>query len=277
MGAFKARYGDYDIGGGMAAMLTSALLESGQFLVTERANLSQILNEQELKGQQVTTGGTGPELGKLIGAQFLIYGAVTEFGTDDKGGGLSVGFMGLGGSQLGGSVGPQFSKGKVAMDIRVVDTTTGEIIENYRVEEKARSTALNAGINVKNVSIGSNQFMKTPLGEATRRAINAAVQRFTAGAAKIAWIGRIADVEGSDVYINAGKKDGVQQGDKFRVFRTTQAITDPDTGRVLKRKEQAIGTLEVIKVEDALAAGVFVAETRATEPTRGDFVRHITR
>jgi hypothetical protein len=37
IGSFTANYGDWDIGGGLAAMLVSALKESGSFIVVERA------------------------------------------------------------------------------------------------------------------------------------------------------------------------------------------------------------------------------------------------
>ena len=39
-GAFVAKYGDWDVGGGLAAMLTSALVDSDRFIVVERAAIS---------------------------------------------------------------------------------------------------------------------------------------------------------------------------------------------------------------------------------------------
>jgi len=71
IGAFTAKYGEWDIGGGLAAMLTTALVESGRFVVIERANLSQILGEQELKAGGLANPETGPKLGQLTGVQFL--------------------------------------------------------------------------------------------------------------------------------------------------------------------------------------------------------------
>ena len=54
IGAFTAKYGNWDIGGGLSAMMTTALIESGQFIVVERANLQQVLSEQELKASRLT-------------------------------------------------------------------------------------------------------------------------------------------------------------------------------------------------------------------------------
>src|SRR5689334_18266173 len=41
IGSFRQNFGDWDIGGGMSAMLATALLECEQFVVVERAYLSQ--------------------------------------------------------------------------------------------------------------------------------------------------------------------------------------------------------------------------------------------
>lgn len=47
-GAFLAQYGGWDIGGGLAAQLTTALVNSGHFIVVERAEFTLVLREQEM-------------------------------------------------------------------------------------------------------------------------------------------------------------------------------------------------------------------------------------
>lgn len=277
IGSFRQNFGDWDIGGGISAMLATALSESEQFIVVERSYLSQVLSEQELKNQRAVLETTGPQLGQLTGVQLLIYGAITEFGSDNSGGGFSIGIAGLP-SGLKAGLGPQFTKGKVAMDIRIVDTTTGQIVATYKVAEKLRGTSWDLSIGKDNISMGNNFFKKTPLGEACRRAITQAVVQFAANAEKRPWQGRIVDVEGSDYSINAGAKAGIKQGDRFQVFRTAKVIKDPDTGQVLSRKEQPIGTIEILKVEEALASGLFMAGTGgdASSASVGDLVRPLT-
>lgn len=269
VGSFKAQYGDWDIGGGMAAMLSTALVESQRFIVVERANVQQVLAEQELKGQKLTAPGTGPELGRLIGAQYLIYGAITEFGAADSGGGLSVGLPNLG--PVGLNLGTQGTKGSVAMDIRVVDTTTGELMENFTVKEKIESSSLDVGVNVKQMSFGGNKFNKTPLGEACRRCITKAVNQFAGYASKSAWTGRVVEADGREVFINAGTTSNIKVGDRFRVYRYSRVLTDPDTGKVLSKREQDVGTVEIATVEEKIASGFFTA-SGAEVPARGDMV-----
>ena len=157
IGSFNQKYGNWDIGGGRAALMTTALVESGRVSVMERAHLQQVLSEQELKGNKLTAAGSGPELGKLIGVQFLVYGAVTEFGTEDSGGGMSLGFMGGGlGNLLSGALSKQSTSGKVAMDFRVVDTTTGRIIETHKVSQPVESSGIDLSVGYRGMNIGGN-------------------------------------------------------------------------------------------------------------------------
>src|SRR5205085_8149876 len=71
-GQFDAAYGNWDVGGGLAAMLATALQQSGQFVVLERASLPRVLFEQELKSNNAANPETGPKLGQVSAAQFVI-------------------------------------------------------------------------------------------------------------------------------------------------------------------------------------------------------------
>ncbi len=272
IGAFTAHYGEWDIGGGLAAMLVSALKESDQFIVMERANISQLLAEQEMAASGVTKPGTGPELGKLAGIQFLIYGAVTEFGAEDEGGGISLGVSGGGiGNLLSGALSQQSASGSVAMDVRVVDTSTGEIVETYQVKEPISSSGFDISAGYQGISLGTNEFYKTPLGEASRRMVTKAVRLVAETAAQTAWTGRIVDFDGRDAYINAGVSSGIQAGDRFMVERVVKRFTDPTTGELLGVRKHEIGVVQVTGVEEKLAYGPFLP-LGTKPPRRGDLV-----
>src|SRR2546421_11792429 len=111
-GQFDAAYGNWDVGGGLAAMLSTALAQSGQFVVLERASLPAVIFEQELKANNASNPETGPQLGQVAAAQYVVIGAVTEFGMQDKGGGLSLGIGGSArGNPLNSLVGTQRAEG----------------------------------------------------------------------------------------------------------------------------------------------------------------------
>lgn len=272
IGSFSAKYGSWDIGGGLGAMLASALVESGRFIVVERAHLQQVLSEQELKGAGVSNPATGPSTGKLIGVQLLIYGAVTEFGTDDKGGGFSIGGSGGGlGSLLSGALSQQSTSGKVAIDVRLVDTTSGQITETHRLVEAIESSGFDLSLGFKGISFGGNQFQKTPIGEASRRIITRAVQKIALEAQKTGWTGQVVDYDGKELYINAGQRAGIKRGDKFMIERVVKKLTDPVTQEVLLIRKKALGILEITGVEQKISFGPF-KPLEVAAPKRGDFV-----
>jgi len=271
VGSFTANYGDWDIGGGLSAMLTTALAESNRFIVIERANLNQILSEQELKGSKLLDQKTGPALGKLTGVNFLIFGSVTEFGAEDKGGGFGLGFAG-GGLPFTTGLSRQSKSGSVAIDVRIVDTTTGRIVDTARVKEKIKSSGWDVSGGYQGISLGTNQFNKTPLGEASRRAITKIVHYIARKAEKTAWTGRVVDIGDDEViYINAGANTGIQVGDFFMIERVTKILTDPETGEVLSERKKAVGSVQITTVEEKLAYGPYSSEGQES-PKRGDLV-----
>jgi len=277
IGAFTAKYGDWDIGDGVAAMLTTALLDSGRFEVVERANISQVLAEQEMKAGGITSSESGPQVGRVTGAQFLIYGSVTEFGAHDKGSGFSIGASGGGlGSLLSTALSRQTTEGSVAMDIRIVDTTSGRIVESRRVQQKISSTGWDVSVGYQGVNLGTNQFYKTPLGEATRKALEQAVHGISLTASKVTWVGRVVEYDGRQLYVNAGTRSAVSVGDKFMIEKQIKRLTDPTTGEVLRVIQEPVGILEITDVDEKIAWGKFIS-VGALLPERGDLVMPVKR
>jgi hypothetical protein len=221
----------------------------------------------------VSNAGTGPALGKLTGVQFLIYGSVTEFGAEDKGGGFSIGGGGGGfGNLLSGALSRQSASGAVAIDIRIVDTTTGTVVDTYSVKEKIKSSGWDVSGGYQGMSLGTNKFNKTPLGEASRKVITKVVQFIASKAEKTSWTGRIVDIDGQEViYINAGANSGIHVGDKFMIERVTKILTDPETGEVLSKRKKAVGSLQITVVEEKLSYGSYSSEGLEA-PKRGDIV-----
>jgi hypothetical protein len=61
------------------------------------------------------------------------------------------------------------------------------------------------------------------------------------------WQGRIAQIEGRDLYINAGEKSGLKVGTKLDVYRAGKAIIDPVTKMKKGTTETKIGQALVTK------------------------------
>lgn len=272
IGSFAANYGDWSIGGGLSSMFVTALREADRFIVVERANLQQVLAEQELAAGGLTRQEGRPQMGNLQNAQIIIYGAVTEFDTGSKGGGLNLGVSsGALGSLLGGGASLQGKSGTVAFDIRLVDTSSGEIIDSFTVKETAKSRSFDVNAGYKGINMGTNQFYKTPLGQAARKAITTAVQKIARRSEDVNWSSSVVDYDAGEVYINFGENAGLKSGDKFVVERIVKRLTDPVTGELLSVRKKELGVVTLTGVEQRLSYGDYAAMD-ATPPERGDMV-----
>jgi len=129
---FQDESGTMPLQGGVGRVLTNMLgtelAARDAFTVVERRKLAAILEEQDLAQSGRLKPGEGARIGQLTGAQYLVMGTVTAFEdnarTEVSGGGM-------------------FSRTKVesvsageylAVDLRVVDTTTGEVAFARTVE-----------------------------------------------------------------------------------------------------------------------------------------------
>ena len=108
-------------GRAMTTMLTNELSARPVFTIVERQKLKAVIEEQNLSASGRVSAETSIAIGKLTGAQYLVTGTVTAFEekvqTEYK-----RGFLGVGAGVKTTSEG-----GYLAVDLRVIDTTTGEI------------------------------------------------------------------------------------------------------------------------------------------------------
>lgn len=272
--AIDGQYPGWNIGDGLAAQLTTALVNSGYFIVVERGELAGVLREQEMAMQKIVSKETAAQVGRVLGAQLLVRGSVTEFSQAAGGGGVRAGFGGgmFGGGlgRIGGALGLDTVNGVVAMDVRLIDTTTGQVLQSQRAEAKLEQRGVSADINVKQVSFGGDAFDKTVLGQATRQAIDQAVKFIIKSMEPVPWTARVVEVAGDQVYINAGAVAGLKPGDVFTVTAVVKELTDPDSGAVLATVEDKRGEIELVNVQEKLS----IARMRTPfEAKRGDLVK----
>jgi curli biogenesis system outer membrane secretion channel CsgG len=110
-------------GGAQAAqdVFVTELVKSGKFRVIDREQLAALMQEKNLSLGGDIDAATAVQAGKLLGCQYFLTGAVTEYGaTETSAHGVGVGGL------------PGFSGGKktfvAAMNARIIDTETGEIV-----------------------------------------------------------------------------------------------------------------------------------------------------
>ncbi|MFB3897136.1 MAG: CsgG/HfaB family protein [bacterium] len=260
----SAYAGPWHIGGGVSDMLATALFKSNKFDVIERERIGLIIKEQKFQQTDMVDASSAVELGKLLGADVIITGNVTEFGI--KRGGLDFdrfaphGLTGL-------SVKTQTVR--VAMDARMIDVQTGKLIAAE--DANASNSSGNVGIGIENtgMAFGDRGFDETSAGKATREAVNVLVQKISASL----YSAQVASVDGNEVIINIGKKDGVKIGDMFEIKSMGKQIIDPGTGKVLGYKKSSAGTIKITSVEDTFSTGMLI-DGAAKEK---DFVERINK
>jgi curli biogenesis system outer membrane secretion channel CsgG len=233
---------EWNLGTGMSEMLTTALVNTGRFIVVERQAITDVIKEQDFGASGRTTDVGAAKIGKILNSQILVRGAVTEFQTSTSGG--SQGF-----SYGGVSLGMSSSNAHVAVNIRLYDATTGQVIDSQRVAGTATASGASIGYSGI-VGVGAGGFAKTPLGKATQQAIDEAVAFISAKMANVPWQGKIVKVQNDTVFINAGQTSNVLVGDEFTVCRKGEEMVDPDTGVSLGSEATKIGRIQVTGVEE---------------------------
>ena len=145
-------------------MLASELVSMGSFSVLERKELEAVLSEQDLGASGRVDKKTAAKIGKIKGAKYLVAATVSAFEEGTGGKGMGVSIMGL-------SVGGKKERAYMAVDLKVINTDTGEIVEARTVEATSESTSTRLGVSAPFVSTEMEKQQKTPTGKAIRACI----------------------------------------------------------------------------------------------------------
>jgi curli biogenesis system outer membrane secretion channel CsgG len=242
----------WKVGEGMAEMLITALVESGRFIVVERKELDDVIKEQDLGTEGRISKATAAKVGKILGAQILVRGAVTELEESKSGKAGAIGYKGivLGGGQV---------RGYVATEIRLVDSTTGQVLDSHRSIGESKKGGLAIGVRTGDVTFGGGGFKKTALGEAVNKAIRDMVDYIMAKMEEVPWQGRIVMVKEGKVYVNAGSRGNIKTGDTFDVYKPGEELIDPETGLSLGSEETKVGKIRVSSVKDKFSIATAVS------------------
>ncbi|MEP7042125.1 MAG: CsgG/HfaB family protein [Dokdonella sp.] len=152
------------VGWELSGMLSNELSSSGDFRVVERAKLEKVLEEQNLAASGRVRSGTGAKMGQVTGADYLVFGTVTSYeeNTASTGGGFSIKGISLGGKK---------SEAYIAVDVRVINSSTGEVDFSRTIE--GRSSGGGVSVGVYRGGFGGNLAHEenTPAGKAIRAAL----------------------------------------------------------------------------------------------------------
>jgi curli biogenesis system outer membrane secretion channel CsgG len=285
-GAVTSSVGTVDVGKGITSLLITKFVKDGTYSVVDRQMLDQILKEQNLSVSDRADPATACKIGKLLSVDAIVVGTVTQCGVDTKHTSMSAPSIatsyipyvgGLAGSL--GSFHKSKTKAKVGIDARIIDINTSEILAtaNGTGEQTKGSWSWNDSWDWS-----SDDFQHSTAGEAVLAAVNQLGDQLESAAAKIPdnqsialqnVEGKVADVTGTQVILNVGKQNGIKVGDHFQVDRVTKEITDPNTGKVIKKLTSTIALIDVTEADKESATGNIV---KGNGVRVGDSIRKVT-
>jgi len=256
----KARWTWFD-DGAPSELLVYQLVEDGRFSVIEREKLKHVMAEQNLGASGAVTPQTAARIGKILGVNYIITGAVSEWGTGDRGGHV-------GGTSLG------LKNYTATVDIRAIDVNTAEIVAVAKGEGKGTGVSFGGrlpgrrgagGFGGLRVGVSEGHSEKKAADVLTMAVEHAGSQMMEkmlgqspGAAAPGMGLPKVAKVDGKSVYINKGGKDGVQVGQVFNVYNLGEEIIDPDTGQVMAQDETRVAKVRVTSVKDNMSIAEIV-------------------
>jgi curli biogenesis system outer membrane secretion channel CsgG len=202
-----------------ADILATKLASSGKFLLLERDGLDAILEEMKIAGGNA-------EMQK-IGADYLIFGSVTEFGRKN--------------------VGDQnvFSRSKTqtvnaGVSLRLVDVSTGLII--YSEEGKGEATT------IAKTSMGLGEtadYDQTLNDKAISIAISKLVENIINNCMNRPWKSYFLSYDENGIIISGGESQGLRVNDVFDVYEKGKKVKNPQTGMTIELPGNIVGKVRI--------------------------------
>jgi len=221
----NTRFGERRMGDNIATALTTELDKSNRFILLERNKIDEVVNQISLSQTGLTEGKL--ENAKLQDADYIITGAVTRYSVTTTGNSNLL-------------TQSKTQKADVAVDIRIVDVTSGEIIlsetgTGIATRELGRVLGMGA----------SGGYDETLEGDAFRAAIIKLMENIIITLDKREWICNVVKSSSEKLYLDAGKKSNLTPGTTLKLYTLGAEIRDLG-GKLLGNEESYAGDIRVI-------------------------------
>lgn len=204
-------------------ILVSDLTRSGKFIVIERGDLGKLEAENALMG-------LSPEQFRrnLVGVDALVLGSVVEFGRKETGSTL---FFSRTRTQIA----------QARVSIRLVDPRTGLV---FFSESGGGEASLETQVVL---GVGDRAAFDATLNDkALSAAITNLIDKVLNSLEDKPWTSAVLAVEGGNVLIAGGQRQGLRPGDRLQVTTPGRVVKSPQTGLPLRLPGQPVGEIEVV-------------------------------
>jgi hypothetical protein len=221
-----------------------------------------VLDEHKLSTAGEVSPATMIQSGRLTGARYIVTGNVLQFDRTGQSGAAAGGIIGgFAGAVIGGV---KRERVTLKVQVRIVDTTTGQIVQSFAGEKTQAGTSWGAGGFAGHGAggYGNENFTNSTMGhlindEAIEITDKMDPSQFSAGSATAAISGRVIASDSGGIILNIGSAKGVQTGMFFDVVRLRQ-IKDPDSGKMLG-VSSSTGKVQVTQVNPDSAVATRIA------------------
>jgi curli biogenesis system outer membrane secretion channel CsgG len=254
-------WGQFEPGVAISDLVTDQLVNGHRFNVVERKKLDAVMDEHKLSTAGEVSPATMIASGRLTGARYLVTGNVLQFDRTGQSGAAAGSFIGgFAGAVIGGV---KRERVTLKVQVRIVDSTTGQIVQSFAGEKTEAGTSWGAGgfAGLGAGGYGNETFTNSTMGhlindEAIEITSKMDPSQFSSAAAPAAISGRVIASDNGGIILNIGSAKGVQSGMFFDVIRLRE-IKDPDSGKMLSVSSPT-GKVQITQVnpDSAVAARV---------------------
>lgn len=268
----------------LAEYLGSGLSGKEGIVLVDREFLNRTLQEQNLGMSDRFDEEKALKLGKLLQADSIVIGKVTNFSVRSEDGGVGFGGVKLGRSKMTSTISITAKLVNVETGLSVMASATGE-----------QQSAGKIGVNIKgnHIDKGQKEEFSSIAQIAMERAANQLasqlversrtipvarrpspgvtelqfpVEPLPAGPKTAAHTLMVAKVNGSTLYLNGGQAHGLKAGDRLTVSRPGEDILDPVTNRILGQEPRYIEIVTISSVMEQMSVaasnGISKAQVR---------------
>ncbi|MDD4974856.1 MAG: hypothetical protein PHY93_10930 [Bacteriovorax sp.] len=168
---------------------------------------------------------------KIAGINFVIFGRVIDARVREK-------------SDEIGIVRQTKSYTESKVEVRVFDVNAGKEIYTETLGGYADDSTYRFFASDREDYLS---YRRDLLRYAVRVAVRKSVPKVVEMASKLDWVGRVAKIIGTKIYLNAGRESGINIGDILKIITEGTEIYDPETGALIgMSKGDMKGTIEVV-------------------------------
>lgn len=200
--------------------LTSALAQTRKFRIVERQRIDNLLREFKLSEQGFAAKEAAVKAGEMVGADYMLTGSINALGASSRT--EAVPYTNETVTTM---------SGRVAADMRIVDSRTGEIVAAWRAESS----------HAKSGAVDREAFLDSLQQDLARKLVEKILEAV--------YPVKVAEIQPDGVvYLNRGEGGGLRAGDNLDVFQPGKVIVDPDTREVIGASEVKVGSIRVLEV-----------------------------